>query len=164
LNLNIIEAEGLIERYEASEGIAFNFAKHHGIPAVSALKLQGKHSQDFHHQVFLIYPWIDGSLLETKQIKLHHVQIIGEIMASMHQAKLATIRPQQPHYWRFSEEHWLSLFTQYSKTALVNHQDYLKLLPDILHWDQQYLQSIDKLNENLVISHGDLHDQKCPLG
>jgi thiamine kinase-like enzyme len=76
---------------------------------------------------------------------------MGGIFANMHQLKLSIKGVDEPHYDLFSNDEWENLILQTRFEALK------RLIPVIQQWNNTYQKAMPVLNENLVITHRDLH-------
>lgn len=129
----------IIQNYNLSEEVADHF-KHHGIPAVSAIKkliIIDKIS-------YFVYPWIDAKAAlrpsESQALK------IAAILKKIHAINLNLPGVSEPEFTIHSSQKITNLFNKLKLTDLAA----------ILIANEDYIEAIPYLKQNLVISHGDL--------
>ena len=152
LNPHITVKENFKKAYELSEVIAEQMFKLH-IPAVYSLSFKGSHVIQLEQEYFIIYPFIEGHLLDDKNLAANHAQHIGSVFALMHSADIKLSGLEQAPYDYFDDNYWESLIKKTKNPSLS------KLLPSILSWNRAYAASIPELNNELVITHRDMHSQ-----
>lgn len=151
LNPHITKKTEFINNYERSEMIASGMSRAK-IPAVCSLSIDGKHVIQIGPSFFMVYPFIDGVLL-NEHLTLSHAECIGKIYAAMHHVKFHLVDADQAHYDYFEDTHWKTLIQR------TNRSDLGGLLDSIIEWNQNYLAVIPVLNNELVITHRDMHSQ-----
>lgn len=152
LNPHITEKKNFQKAYELSETIAKQMLQAK-IPAVCALSFDGNHVIQIEKDYFIIYPFIEGKLLDGSNLTIEHAQHIGSLYASMHRIELNLLGVDKAHYDYFDDNYWTALVRKTQQPSLN------ELLPSILHWNQIYATSIPELNKELVITHRDMHSQ-----
>jgi Ser/Thr protein kinase RdoA (MazF antagonist) len=152
LNPHITVKENFQKAYELSEVIAERMFKLQ-IPAVYSLSFKGSHVIQLEQEYFIIYPFIESHLLNDKNLAANHAQHIGSIFALMHSADIKLSGLEQAHYDYFDDSYWEKLIKKTKNPSLS------KLLPSILSWNRAYAASISDLNNELVITHRDMHSQ-----
>jgi len=79
----IVSQDGA-EHWNLCEKIANDFVEMK-IPTISAIKnCDGKYVSVINNNYFLIYPWIDGKVLQSDEITIQHAQRMGELLGKMH--------------------------------------------------------------------------------
>lgn len=138
--------------YELSETIARRFAEHN-IPAVHALPFNDQFIISLNARHYLLYPFIEGSLLSEAIGSLKHGAYVGELYARIHNLPNTFPDITAAHYDYFNDEHWHHLIHQSKNAELIT------LLPQILQWNNQYKAIIPSLTHESVITHRDMHLQ-----
>lgn len=152
INPHITQEEEFKKNYEISEKISNFFAKN-GIPAISAIEIDNQFVHKLDHAWVILYPFVSGSLLELEQINAEKINNIGQIFSRLHSLKLSNFDDVKLQYDIFDNDHWKNLIKETSLSALS------KLESTILLWNDRYRTSIPELNQDLLISHRDLHYQ-----
>lgn len=151
INPAVKEKYGFSENYEASEKLASFFQKK-GVPAVSAIQEPTKNYLiNIQENAYLVYPFIEGTLLELNKVTEEHTSTIGALFAKIHQCPSPSFKVPPVEYVIFDSSHW---------NNLIRHSGYdslKKILSDILRWNELYQKAIPLLNDNLIITHRDLH-------
>ncbi|MFO2870545.1 aminoglycoside phosphotransferase family protein [Legionella pneumophila serogroup 1] len=152
LNPHITAKRHFKKAYERSEQIANEMAKN-AIPAVKALSFNNAYVINVDKDYYIIYPYIDGHLLDESKLTLEHARSIGELYSLIHSANIHHAETDEVQYDYFDDAHWVKLIER------SNHSDLIALLPVILSWNQAYLQAIPVIKQESVITHRDMHIQ-----
>lgn len=150
INQHIAKKGRALKNYELSEHISHLFQAH-GVSAISALQFDNRYVQQVDNKCFIIYPFVDGMVKSIAKLEHADFKKIGHLFASLHQAEITVEGLVQPQYDVFEDMHWVSLIEQASLKELG------ELLDNILHWNHRFQESLGPLNQNLVITHRDLH-------
>ncbi|HFL2714588.1 TPA: aminoglycoside phosphotransferase family protein [Legionella pneumophila] len=152
LNSYVAAKPNFKKSYELSELIAYEFAKIN-IPAVHALSFNNEFVITIHSEYFILYPYVDGSIIKDIHLSINQIDSISSIYSAMHSANLQISGVDTAHYDYFEDDYWIQLITQTQDTELI------KLIPEILRWNQMYYAYIPDLRREEVISHRDMHIQ-----
>lgn len=151
LNSQIARKPGIIERYEEAEQIATEFYKAQ-IPAVAALKIKSHFVHAFQDELYILYPFVEGSVQSVEELRGDHTQLMGQLFAALHSCELPiSLLDKTPHYDVFEDDHWRTLIERF------NHPRLTGLLPALIEWNNRYRACIPRLNQEILISHRDLH-------
>jgi thiamine kinase-like enzyme len=147
--------------YELTEQIADTF-KQYGIPAISALAVQGHHLIEIKGTAFLVYPWVDAKVLNQDMISEKHALQIACLLAKMHLLNLPFSEMGDVEF----DIHPDDTIIQLINDAIVFQASFASILKDnqnrVITINHTYQNAIPLLKEHIVISHGDL-DQKNVL-
>ena len=150
-----VNNESIVSKYELSENIAAEFSRQ-GVNAVTALHKQNQHLFTFANKGYLVYPWVDGSILDRNQVSEFHATKIAEIIAKLHsnQFSLPNIKPQ-----RFDIHNSTTIKAAIHQST-KHHCLFARTLQDhqdtIIEVNQQYQSIIPVLQEESVMTHGDI--------
>lgn len=150
INEHITEKESFPTTYEISEKISDSFYNS-GIQAVSALKFNNHFVHNISGLWCILYPYIHGKVIPIDELNERQLQDVGHIFADLHTLKLNVEGVDTAHYDIFEDSHWTHLIHQAKVTELI------ELLPKIHDWNKKYSDAIEHLNQNLVVTHRDLH-------
>ena len=181
LNPNIMQRPHALQNTIYSEKIAKAFEGL--IPLIASLEIGGQQIQYMDGEYCLVFPWMDGASVFSKEITTKHCEAVGRILGKMHQCNLRMdgMLPEENSFhmflWReilekiFEKTHEMSHFYQQSKQLgeyMMPSQDimeagdkkwviaYKNALPDIEYWNRKACESGEYLSQIQVISHRDL--------
>lgn len=149
-NDNIKNNPNLLKNIELSEVIA-NVAKDNGINAVSALKFNGTYIQSTNGLYLLVYQWINGKILLTKEITLNHLIIVANSLAKLHKIKVEGNRVK---YLKINYKHYFDLLSTNEEEWSIFFKDNFDELNRI--YDIVY-DNYDKLSNQVSYVHKDLN-------
>jgi Ser/Thr protein kinase RdoA (MazF antagonist) len=147
---NINNNSLLLNNIELSENIS-NIAKNNDVNSVCALKMNNKYIQEYKDLNVLIYPWVEGKILLTKEINLEHLKIIGGMLGNLHSIKVEGIRLKYP---KINYEYYYNLLVDNDKEWSTFFKDQYKYLFDI--YEKVYL-NYSKLSNQVSYVHKDLN-------
>lgn len=152
LNPHITAESDFKQNYELSEKIATGMSSAQ-IPAVNSLSFNARHVIQQEDDFYIIYPFIIGLILDETKLTSKHLEKIGYLFRLIHQTNLQILEVDRAHYDYFTNEYWSELVSRSVQTKLK------KLLPSIIRWNTLYKSTIPELNNELVITHRDMHSQ-----
>lgn len=152
LNPHITAKTHFKKAYELSEHIASKLTQS-AIPAVNALSFEEQTVVQIDKDYCMVYPFVNGHLLDEASLNLDHAACVGALYSSIHAAAISLSDVDKAHYDYFENAHWDQLIRQ------SNNPELIELLPVILHWNQEYVSVIPELNKESVITHRDMHLQ-----
>lgn len=135
---NITNNPDLLNKIEISEKLA-NIAKENGVNAVCAYKYNGKYIQDLESNYFLVYEWINGNILLTKEIGLDHVRKAAKELSILHSIPV-TLDKEIVRYKKID-------FNYYYNLIKNNNEEWSKLFRDNI---LLLLEIYDKVYENYL--------------
>lgn len=150
INQHITTKSSFPQSYESAEEIAGAFAQH-GFPAVSAIKMHDHFVHRVQEKWFIVYPKVEGKIIPLNELGTVHAAQIGKIFYKMHNLNLSINGVDKSHYDEFSDEYWENLIKRAEFDVLI------QLIPSIKKWNNLYKQAIPVLNDNLRVTHRDLH-------
>lgn len=103
--------EKIVRKYEISEEIAHQFSKQ-GIPAVYALSTAGKRLMLVEDTGYLVYPWIDGHILNQNEGSDLHAIKIAEILQKLHRINLNIPEVTLAHFDIHSNEKIIEIISK----------------------------------------------------
>ena len=65
------------------------------VSALPAMTIHGSALQQIGTHYYLVFPWVDGSILPINQVTPSHAELIGEQLAQIHAADLSSLPIQQ---------------------------------------------------------------------
>jgi thiamine kinase-like enzyme len=159
--INVPLTEAIKQEFELTEQIAEKF-KSLGIPAITSIKSSGVSLLTVEDTTFITYPWIDAKALSNAAVSQAQAIKIATILSQMHSINLCVKEVGKADHSFYSQVAFNDLFES-AKTQKIE-------LPDILHenysriieLNTKYIDAIPTLQNDSLISHGDL-DQKNVL-
>ncbi len=156
-----VKDEKINSNYELTEQIAARFIER-GVSAVSALKSKGKHLLEVNGRYFLVYPWVNAMALNANVISEYHALKIAEVLAHIHQIHLEGARPQEMPGELYTTERLLNIIKKAEEFHCPFARDLRAHEQALIGIKDAYIRSVAPLQQNQIITHGDL-DQKNVL-
>lgn len=153
--------EHVVKSYELSERVAFDFNAQE-VPAVSALQKNDKHLYTIDAFGFLVYPWVDSTVLGQHVISEEHALKIAVILAKMHRLNLNEPEITEPKISIYTKEKIIKIIKKAQRFDCPFAVDLQKYQENILAANEAYQRVIPLQNIEAIVTHGDL-DQKNVL-
>ncbi|MCH5193065.1 MAG: aminoglycoside phosphotransferase family protein [Oscillospiraceae bacterium] len=83
LNPYVMQRETAMENYRMAESLERKLEEN-DIPILPAMILGGKKMQSIDGQFFYLFKWYDGKALKSEDIRKHHCEKIGSLLARIH--------------------------------------------------------------------------------
>ncbi len=160
LNPTVMARPDALNNYEISEKIAKIFFDA-GIPALTCITYKNNAVIKLDEKYFIVYPWIEGSVLKPNDLSKEHGEKIGAILAKMHRLAICVPELNKLQFNDLlanmhTDDYCSNLLDAACKTTLSFANDVSGLRNQIIILYQTYKESIHLLNNTVVISHGDL--------
>ena len=153
INLN---SDVIVQSYELSEDIANKFSVQE-IPAICALKnYNDEHLSIIDNIGFLVYPWIEATVIPEGQISDSHASQIAVILAKMHLMRLDIPNVTESKFEVSTSTELLKLIETAAKCNCSFANDLQKSSLDLFAINDAYKDAILALKSNTIVSHGDL--------
>lgn len=152
---------GIMKRKEALGNFIFSekvteIAKQNGISAIGSKKINNQYIQKVNGSYFMIFDWIEGKVLKAEEITEKHCEIIGQILANIHNIDFSSIENEKDKDFEINEFNW----RKYLDLSKVKNMIYAKELEENIDWlDEISKKTIDGMKfakNTLVVSHTDL--------
>ena len=155
LNQGIMKCEEAYSNFIFSEKVT-DIAKANNIPAIGAIKIDNDIMKKVGNSYFMIFNWVDGAILKPNEITEEHCEIIGAILAQIHNIDFSSIENENKAEENLKVFDW----NKYLKLAEEKNTKYKELLKENLDLlkqiNEKSISGMNYANENLVISHRDL--------
>lgn len=154
LNERIMQKENICSAYEQSERTARSFANL-GVPAVPALLKEGKCVHFVGNRAAMIYVWIEGKANPIGNVDELCARTMGEVLGTIHACNLdaSEFRPKNSSV---APDQLQELISE----AKLHQQAFSEILDanneNINDWSRKANDAVAILQDNLVLSHGDL--------
>jgi len=159
--INVPLTEAIKQEFELTEQIAEKF-KSLGIPAITSIKSSGISLLTVEDTTFITYPWIDAKALSNAAVSQGQAIKIATILSQMHSIDLYVEGLKTTNHPFYSHAELTDLFTS-AKAQKIELPDILREnYSRIIELNTKYIDAIPTLQNNSLISHGDL-DQKNVL-
>ena len=152
---------GIMKRKEAYSNFIFSekvtkIAKENKINAIGAMKLNNNYITKINENYFMIFEWIEGKILKAEQITEKHCEVIGEILAKIHNIDYSLIEDEPRKELMLEEFEW-NKYIDILKNQNKPYIEKLKQNIDMLYrLNKDSIKALEYANNNLVISHRDL--------
>lgn len=155
LNSEVMARKEAFDNFVVSESIA-NLAKQNGIPASSALNMEGNYLTKLDDIYYMVFDFVDGKILKDENITIEHCKKIGNILAHIHSLdyKEIGLKPNVVKYKRLYN--WESYIDNpnfdkmsYKNVYLKNYKKYNSIL-------KRANERFNESNKNQAICHSDM--------
>ena len=155
LNSEVMARKEAFNNFVVSESIA-NLAKQNGIPASSALNMEGNYLTKLDDIYYMVFDFVDGKILKDENITIEHCKKIGNILAHIHSLdyKEIGLKPNVVKYKRLYN--WESYIDNpnfdkmsYKNVYLKNYKKYNSIL-------KRANERFNESNKNQAICHSDM--------
>ena len=155
LNSEVMDRKEAFDNFVVSESIA-NLAKQNGIPASSALNMEGNYLTKLDDIYYMVFDFVDGKILKDENITIEHCKKIGNILAHIHSLdyKEIGLKPNVVKYKRLYN--WESYIDNpnfdkmsYKNVYLKNYKKYNSIL-------KRANERFNESNKNQAICHSDM--------
>ena len=124
LNSGIMKTKEAYSNFLFSEKVA-DIVKENGITAVAAIKLNNNDIiRKIDSKYFMIFDWIEGKILKSDEITEKHCEIIGEVLAKIHNIDFSKIEDNKRKKISIEEFDW----NKYLKLAIKENKCYVEIL------------------------------------
>ena len=155
LNSGVMKREKAYSNFVFSEKVT-DIAKENGISAIGALKLNNDIMVKIDDSYFMVFEWLDGRILKAEEITEKHCEIIGKMLAQIHNIDFSKIENNEKKSIETEYFDW----NKYIPYAEEQNKPYIKELEDnieLLHeLNKKSVDALEYAKNNLVISHTDL--------
>lgn len=156
LSKNILLTYKIREQYEITEKIAKEFLQR-GIPAVTSIaQKNGLSLIDVENDTYIVYPWVEAHTITAPHITIEQASIIAHLLAQMHQMRLHMPRISMPLYTIESSDRIQQLHKKSKELNFPFCRELTDNLDMLLTINARYATIIPLMEQNTVISHGDL--------
>ena len=155
LNSEVMARKEAFDNFVVSESIA-NLAKQNGIPASSALNMEGNYLIKLDDIYYMVFDFVDGKILKDENITIERCKKIGNILAHIHSLdyKEIGLKPNVVKYKRLYN--WESYIDNpnfdkmsYKNVYLKNYKKYNSIL-------KRANERFNESNKNQAICHSDM--------
>lgn len=153
--------QGVMKRKEAYSNFVFSekvteIAKQNKIPAVGAMKVNSDIITKIDDEYFMIFEWLEGKILKAEEITEKHCEVIGEILAQIHNTDFSIIEDEERKKLDLEEFEW-NEYIKLAEQQNKRYKDILKQNIDLLYnLNKESSKALKYARNNLIISHTDL--------
>ena len=155
LNSGVMKREKAYSNFVFSEKVT-DIAKENGIFAIGAIKLKNDIIIKIDGSYFMVFEWLEGQILKSEEITDKHCEIIGKILAKIHNIDFSKIEDNErknidTEY--FDWNRYVPFAEEQNKLYLKELKENIELLYEL---NKNSVNAIQYSKNNLVISHTDL--------
>ena len=155
LNSGVMKKKDAFSNFLFSEKVS-EIAIQNKITAVGAMKINNEVITKIDNNYYMIFEWLDGRTLKANEITEKHCEIIGEVLAKIHNIDFNEIEDEKRKNLNLEYYDW----NKYIDLAEKNNKVYLNLLKQnaelLYELNEKSIKALRCANENLIISHTDL--------
>ena len=122
LNPGVMKRKDAFSNFIFSEKVS-EIAIRSGITAIGALKVNNEVITKIDDNYYMIFEWIDGTTLKADEITEKHCEIIGEVLAKIHNIDFNEIEDEKRKNLNLEYYDW----NKYNDLAEKNNKVYLNL-------------------------------------
>ena len=155
LNAGVMKREKAYSNFVFSEKVT-DIAIENGISAISALKFNNDIMLKIDNSYFMVFDWLDGRVLKVEEITEKHCEIIGKMLAQIHNIDFSEIEDNERKNIEtecFDWNRYMPLSEEQNKPYTNELKDNIELLYQL---NKNSVEAIEYAKNNLVISHTDL--------
>ena len=131
LNPNIMKRSSAIENFNMADKLEETLKKNN-ISAIYSLIFNNKKMQSVDGQYFYIYEWFDGKVLNNNKITKFHCELIGEVLANIHNIDLQNDKFEKKEI-HIDWDKYLKLSEENNSIVYDLLKDKIELLKDIMN-------------------------------
>ena len=155
LNSGVMKREKAYSNFVFSEKVT-DIAKENGISAIGAIKLKNDIIIKIDDSYFMVFEWLEGKILKSEEITDKHCEIIGKILAKIHNIDFSKIEDNErknidTEY--FDWNRYVPFAEEQNKPYIYELKENIELLYKL---NKNSVKAIQYSKNNLVISHTDL--------
>lgn len=155
LNSGVMNRKGAYSNFIFSEKVA-EIAIQNEITAIGALKVNNEVMTKINDNYYMIFKWLDGRTLKADEITEKHCEIIGKVLANIHNIDFKEIEDEKRKNINIEYFDW----NKYINLAEKNNKAYTGLLKQnaelLYELNEKSIKALKCAKENLIISHTDL--------
>ena len=155
LNNGVMKREKAYSNFVFSEKVT-DIAKENGISAIGALKFNDDIMIKIDDSYFMVFEWLEGRILKAEEITEKHCEIIGKILAEIHNIDFSKIDDDERKNIEtdyFEWNRYIPLAEEQNKTYIKEFKENIELLYEL---NKNSVEALEYAKNNLVISHTDL--------
>ncbi|MBP3256055.1 MAG: phosphotransferase [Clostridia bacterium] len=155
LNSGIMKKDTAYSNFLFAEKFT-DLAKANGIPAIGTIKIGNDIMKKIDNKYYMIFEWIEGTILKSEDIEEKHSEIVGKLLAKIHNIDSSSIDDDNRKHINTKMYDWneyISIVSEQNKPYFQLYKDNIDLLYDL---NKKSKEAIEYANNNLVISHRDL--------
>ena len=156
LNPKIMKRPDALSNTICSEKVAKAFSGL--IPAVVSLEIDGKQIHKLGEEYYMVFPWMDGASVFSREITPYHCEVMGSILGKIHHQnlKMEGMVPEEESLELFAWEAYLKRIHESGRIDKEWAASYKKSFKDIKRWNETACEAKSCLTKLTVISHRDL--------
>jgi Ser/Thr protein kinase RdoA (MazF antagonist) len=154
LNPQVMLRPEALGNIEESERVARIAALH--VPAAPALVFDGSAVQVFDGQYYLIFDWLNGAALGSRDIAIAHCARMGSCLAAMHQTDFGDLCIDESAYFKEQAVGWRAYLRLGAESGAAWTELMRENIVRLENWSALLVETARSLPQVTVVSHGDL--------
>lgn len=155
LNSGVMKREKAYSNFVFSEKVT-DIIKENGISAIGALKFNNDIMLKIDDSYFMVFEWLEGKILKAEEITDKHCEIIGKILAKIHNTDFSRIEDDERKSIEteyFEWDKYIPIAEEQKKPYIEELKENIELLYEL---NKNSVEALEYAKNNLVISHTDL--------
>jgi thiamine kinase-like enzyme len=145
----------IVAQINATEITAREFSRH-GVPALHSLHVDRQHLQLLDGIGYLVYPWTNATACHRNRIEEHHAVIVASTLAHIHHSDIHVPELRDVPVFPVTAERVVDLVRLARQRNVRYSQILEERLDDILRIVELHAPALKRLEQQQVVSHGDL--------
>lgn len=155
LNAGVMKKEKAYSNFVFSEKVT-DIVIENGISAIGAIKFNNDIMVKIDDSYFMVFEWLEGKILEPEEITNKHCEIIGKMLAEIHNIDFSRIEDEERKKVETNSFDWnryIPLAEEQDKPYIQELKTNIELLYEL---NKNSVKALEYAKNNLVISHTDL--------
>ena len=155
LNAGVMKKEKAYSNFVFSEKVT-DIVIENGISAIGAIKFNNDIMVKIDDSYFMVFEWLEGKILEPEEITNKHCDIIGKMLAEIHNIDFSRIEDEERKKVETNSFDWnryIPLAEEQDKPYIQELKTNIELLYEL---NKNSVKALEYAKNNLVISHTDL--------
>ena len=155
LNAGVMKREKAYSNFVFSEKVT-DIVIENGISAIGAIKFNNDIMVKIDDSYFMVFEWLEGKILEPEEITDKHCEIIGKMLAEIHNIDFSRIEDEERKKVETNSFDWnryIPLAEEQDKPYIQELKANIELLYEL---NKNSVKALEYAKNNLVISHTDL--------
>lgn len=155
LNPQIMMRSCAYENYVFAEKVAQKMQKEN-IPALSAIEINGKCLHVFDDIYYMVFPWVDGKVINSNDVDVNICKIMGSILANMHKIDFSYMSKDIGNGPVYEKIDWKKYIVLSRQKQMIYAEMLNQYMGDLYNWDEHVIDAKNDIFIENVVSHCDL--------
>ncbi len=155
LNTGVMKRKKAYSNFVFSEKVT-DIAKENGISAIGTIKFNNDIMVKSEDSYFMVFEWLDGKILKAEEITDKHCEIIGKMLAEIHNIDFSKIEDEERKKVETNSFDWKRYIPLAEEQSKPYIQELKGTIESLYELNKKSVEALEYAKNNLVISHTDL--------